>query len=384
MEIILLLFIFLELFFIEKILKISAYNRILIIIFFIYIIIISNVLPCLFFNNYFFPGKPDQYSYYDFALNSYNKFTFNNIITFIFERNFSHFLYYIIYIYVFKVSVISPIITMRLLNFIAHLGTVFISYKTLKLLAPTKASLGSLILLLSPTFLAFDFYVIRDTLIIFFTSLFLYYLVKLFKTQMNKLDYIFLVLILIIIASLRGQLAFVFLLMLLIVIMRKSYKKSIILSILSFFSLIILKNISQLIDIFITKILPSLLDLQILKIFLIKFPIYFSGFSFLDPSASKSYSLTTILFTRVLAIDSLIIPLIFTGLLFTGKIKNEIKPLVFSSILAFIIYFYIYIWASITWEGYGFHFRAYLPFFYIFYIYVIIHLPSINLGIKNK
>jgi len=350
-----------------------------------------------FLNDYgFLPGKPDQYGYYFYyyeeGRNLLEKYGIWKYILYEIEsRNLHNFLYWILYTILGSYSIIIPAqVTMRILNYIALVGTSYFAYKTVYLLSGdrNRSKYSALVIFLSPTFMSFSIYVIRDILMVFLVSAIFYSIVRIYLYPSAFFNYLSFLILIVFIFSFRGQLAFVIFLLLGMLIFIKIFKiKNLKLLFLIAFSIIFLiSQISKNIDIGGASIIYNLTNAFTNKDFLLtllwKFPLYFLGLGFLDPTTEKTFSFPLLIITRISSIDSIFIPFIFTLFIIQGKFKSWIE-LIYSIILSFFFYFTIYIYAETFFkEGvYGFHFRAFLPYFYMMYVLV---LSKINLSIKYK
>ncbi|GBD03700.1 hypothetical protein HRbin19_00997 [bacterium HR19] len=346
-------------------------------IFLLWIYIFMPVTFYFFFNG-FLPGKPDQDLYYEFASN-YNINSLTDTVNIAFERNFHNFLYWQIATIAYNLSFFSPVLSLCLINFVAHLFISIFAYYSIYLIlgSKRKAKIGMLFFLFSPTFISFGLYIIRDILIVLaFAGMFLS-LLFIYKRGFS-VKYVFLLIIFSFFAfSLRGQLILVISLLSFQIFLTRFFRDRSFLFY-SILQVVFLIQVYIIIKIFnlnfagsgvLVDFLIHLISWDLLKTILIKFPIYILGIGFLDPQVGKTFSLQVILLTRLLAIDSLVIPFIFVYFYIKKWRKDVFVNLI---IFALFLYFALYMYAQNFFEGgYGFHFRAMLPFFYVFYLLVI-------------
>lgn len=328
----------------------------------------------------FLPGKPDQYGYYEFA-KDYDLLSLKGLLDIAYQMNFHNFLYWQVYAISFKLSLISPVISMRLLNMIAFLLTGLFFYRSILLITKERnnAKIGTLFFLVSPTFLSFSLYVIRDILIVFFFSGAFYVMLSIYynwnkKNIFSKIPILFMFSILTF--SLRTQLLLVIFLLLfqIIIIKLLKVKRYVTLLIVQIILILLISEVVEATGFNLAGIytivywIKAFYDWNFIWNLIIRIILYLVGLGFLDPTTGKTFSMTEILLTRTLSIDSLIVPVLF----FIYYLKKFKKNLLINAVVfAFVIYFSIYTYAALFWgDEYGFHFRAMLPFFYIFYIFV--------------
>ncbi|MDW7972567.1 MAG: hypothetical protein RMI01_05115 [Thermodesulfovibrio sp.] len=337
-----------------------------------------------FFDGGFFPGKEDQYGYYEYGLGCRDgKHTIQDAF-----ENYQIF-YYVIVCLIF-LNDILPKQSMILINYILLILTVLFSYKTVYVLTESKkrAVSSALILGILPGFLGFSIYMIRDLFILFFSSATFYYLILLYKLRKplsSKL--VFLIplnfsVVTIFNYLIRPHLAFIFTYIFLNLYVARliSLRKTALILIISFLNLMLL-------NLAINSFLPDrnylypvinelLNNHEFLWNTTKKIFLYSVGLGFLDAETVKSFDLIGLLIMRLLAIDSLILPPIFFLMLIQNKFRRDIG-LIIAVMSGYLIYAAVYFYAEKYYVGvYGFHFRAYLPFYYFF---VIMLFSNINI-----
>jgi len=109
--------------------------------------------------------------------------------------------------------------------------------------------------------------------------------------------------------------------------------------------------------------------------FIWKFPLYFLGLGFLDPTTVKTFGLLGLVVRRLLALDSLIIQPIFIFLMLLRRIQE--KNILGATLLTYFIYYSLYFYAESNFRGiYGFGFRQMMPFIYLFALLIITNIKK--------
>ena len=93
--------------------------------------------------------------------------------------------------------------------------------------------------------------------------------------------------------------------------------------------------------------------------------MYTSGLNIMDTDISQKNPIEILFLRRFAALDSLLVPFIFTFCLLTGIFKKH-RALLKIIFVPYVFYYLIYYFAVLTKTNYVFHFRAFLPFVYIF------------------
>lgn len=285
---------------------------------------------------------------------------------------------------------ITPVASLRFLNFMVHLVGVLYAYETIKLLTKSerRSIIGAYVIALSPTFLGFDLYVVRDALMVYLFIVAFYYTTHFYLVHdpVKKIkSFLMVVLIAVIEYYFRKQLGFTILLLLLLVAVKPLIPRRLIIIIPLFFVAAYLAPAAVPSGTppfsYLKPILTSMFEGTQLWDYTWKFLLYSTGFSFLDPTAEKTFSLAGAVMQRVLAIDSIVFMLAFMLMLFTGKLKLH-RKLVNSTFICYLIYSVIYLYFNEFQGGIGLNFRVLLPFFYTSVVFVISN-SQLSLFMKN-
>lgn len=279
---------------------------------------------------------------------------------------------------------------MILINYILLILTVLFSYKTVYILTESKerAASSALILGILPSFLGFSVYMIREMFILFFSSATFYYLILLYKLRRSlSSKLVFFIplnfsVVTIFNYLIRPHLAFIFAYIFLNIYVARliSLRKTMSILAIVFLNLILL-NLA--INSFLPDrnyLYPVINELLNNHEFLLnttkKIFLYSFGLGFLDTETEKSFDLIYLLIMRILSIDSIILPPTFFFMLIQNKFRRDIG-LIIAVMSGYLIYATAYFYAEKYFVGvYGFHFRAYLPFYYFF---VIMLFSNINI-----
>lgn len=352
-------------------------------------VLVTSSLISKFFEEGVMPGFPDQIGYLrygeDCSWSYYDLEIFKVFSDEIRKRAGHHPFYWALSCLVHSSS-IFPIETLRLINFIVLLLLGLTFYRTQILITNnhTRSLLNTRIFLFMPSFLSFAVYTIRDLFITLFWSLCFYSILKIYsrKTFFNK-HLIYLSVWIILLYLTREQAAFAMLNILFFSLIYK-YLKNVKLMFFIFFILFgaiyfIPSNESR-INILKSIINNIITDKDFLIKILYKLPLYFLSLGFLDPTTGKTFSFSHLLISKFFIPDTIIIPFLFL-LNFKKIIHNQYRGVIFAILFAFILYFLIYMYAESYWTGgYGFHFRAYIIFFYS---YTAFTLPYLRILKKN-
>lgn len=315
-----------------------------------------------------FPGKPDQLRYLNYgkdcakhdSLSMMSSIKRTQALKKIKESNTAYPLFSCA---MFKSS-LSPVISLRLVNFIAHLlmcVLVLLFYENFKL--NKEGEWAALIVGVLPSVLAFDLIIMRDLLIAFFSITFLVLPVCLNRT------YIFRSLALVVgvfaVFTLRPHLVPPMLLGLMTLFGMRFFRWKV--------TSTLIFGLTLFIGLVLSKFqLPSK-NLQLylgsfgyffdnLSLFMNKAPVEILGYSFLLPDKTLGLPIDKILLNRFLIFDSLIIPAVFLALLVVTfkKRRGEVEGIVLYPML---IYYMTYFFLE---YGQGRHlpysFRVSLPF----------------------
>ena len=384
--------------FILLIKKFYKYNHLIILIPIIYLVLILySTIIANFFPLNMIVGKPDQYLYFNFALNYTKEHISTTNVFDIFinsanDKDWMHPLYWGISTFYYHTSLFDWIIGLRILNFLSHLIIGYYAYLTLMLLTENKIKsfIGMMIIFITPTFLIFDIYIIRDTLIIASSSVAFYYVIKFYYIKFSFLEYIYFFFLLCFIFLLRQQLSITFLLMIIMISLLNIFNLnrikvilfySVIMLILIYFTIIFLSLSGGIFSI-VKEILTAFINLDFIIEYSKKYIIYFFGLGFLDFEKVTMSNIIPIIVSRLSAFDSILIPGLFFYFIVKGYLK-EYRILIFIILFTYSLYFSVYMVADIIWNRFGFSFRALLPFFYIFYIFVLTNIHKLNFKFFN-
>lgn len=318
----------------------------------ILVLVPINIYMFLFSKEGLLVGKPDQYGYLYYATQVgagliEQKGLFMYIWDFLVERNFHNVAYWIIYSTIANYSILlPPQVTMRFINYLALIGIFIIARKTVKLLELEYARSYNI----SMYYILSTIYVIRDILMLSFFSLSFYFTVKMYIKGLSLTYFIAFMSSVIIIFLFRGHLAlaiaiiFIALLLYKVPLFRRS---GIIVPLILFF--VIIKLISTIpLNIggfeFLRAVVNSYTSANFVYEVLWRIPIYISGLSFLDPTVEKVLNLPQIVVSRMLSIDSIIVPMLIVILyMFRKHALGRNIIILRATIISFIVYFSIYI-----------------------------------------
>lgn len=334
-----------------------------------------------FFENGLFPGKSDQYMYIAYGEEVASNVKSMNIIDHIrYALKFCPYPvigYWCIVGYYFDTALISPVEGLRLLNLsFALIGILYLK-KTVEVLFcdHKKEKIMLLLFSLSPSVMMFNFYVVRDSIMLYLFIIFVYYLVKIYLEINGDIEYIKMIILIGIIFNFREQLSLVIVMMLIFIKLGKFLKGGSMCLLLTynFLWMLILYIVGALSDKpILTSIALWVLNIDTWVYSIPKFFLYTGGFGFL--AAEEDFAVRII--QRVLAFDSILIPFLFTTSFILRKQKKHEKFQI-ALMSSYILYFLIYMYAEMVFRGnYGFHFRAMLPFYYIFMLFMLLNFKE--------
>jgi hypothetical protein len=338
---------------------------------------LSTLLFIPLFHSKIMPGKPDQAGYIEYAKSNRDLFNQRGIARYAYDvrKNISrHFLYRtIVALYVSRSDLYVE--GLRLLNFLAHVITVFFAYLFIKKVNMKNPHnyLFLCTIAFAPSYLVYDLYLLRDMLIVCMFSASLFQLFNLYMAEQlkDKLQALLLFIPLVVIMyTLRIQLAFSLTVILMLLLLRLVIKKiKIWHAYVAYFStfylagklihaekrtFLIFKNTILLVE------QPLKFVRMIANVFL-----GMTGLRFLDRMFIKTDGFDIHVIHRLLAIDSIVIPLLFSYMFFTNKMRR-ISYFIHAVFISLVTYIMFYQYAEYDNPAQSFQYRALLPFVFYF------------------
>jgi len=355
---ILITFILVQIIFLKK--SSLGLNRLIPSLYFI-IFLISEFIIATFFDAGILPVMEDQMGYISFGQENYHEHLLNQ-----------HY-YFIAWIFT-QYSIFDPLVGLRALNFLFHLGTLLFFFRTLELFKVTRDVLNFSVFLLAftPSFIFFDLLIMRESLIVLLFAATVYILSKIYLSIDSKKDVIFLIIISILMYTIKTGLVLTMLIIFLFLISERRYKNIVfflafILSLQILIKIIYGGDLSgglgQVVSIFMQAFEKNSMIELIMKLV---YGILAMNFLYINDNIFDSF------LRRLIFIDSLLIPFLYVVSFFWSENSTH-RNFFFYIMFAYVLYIFLYIGLE---PGNSLSYRAQLPFIYTSLVTIIIFFKA--------
>jgi len=321
------------------------------------IFLISEFFILVFFDKGILPVMGDQMAYISFGQENYHEHLFNQ-----------HY-YFITWIFT-QFSILDPLVGLRALNFLFHLGTLLFFSRTLEIFKVTGNVLNFSIFLLAllPSFIFFDFLIMRESLIILLYSAMLYVLSKIYFSLESKKDIFFLLIFSILMYTIKTALVLIIPIIFLFLIRERGYKNILFfLVFILFFQILIqaiygsdlFRGLDQVISIIFQAFEKNSIAELIMKLV---YGILALNFLYINDNILYFF------LRRLMFLDSLVIPFLYV-ISFLWSKNTAHRNFLFYILFAYIVYIFLYIGLE---PKNSLSYRAQLPFIYSSLITIII------------